>query len=152
VKVKSVKAIKREWQAAMVYLLILILVVNVHFIGLSDISLFGINISLYSLLAYLLYSVLLAGNSDPFVRHHLVASVGTFFVYFFLSSLYSGIMFVLGYEVNVVGWSLLQGANFATWVAIGPLLAILLHTLMSAVRGFMLSINGKDPDGRPCTA
>ena len=136
----------------MVYLLILIQVVNVHFIGLSDISLFGINISLYSLLAYILYSVFLASNNDPFVRHHLAASVGTFFVYFFLSSLYSGMMFVLGYEVNVIGWSLLKGANFATWVAIGPLLAILVHTLMSAVRGIMLSMKCKDPDGRPCAA
>ncbi len=136
----------------MVYLLILILVVNVHFIGLVDFSLFGINISLYSLLAYILYSVFLAANKDSFIHHHLLASVGTFFVYFFLTSLYSGMMFVLGYEVNVIDITLLQGANFATWVAIGPLLAILVHTLMSAVRGIMLSMKCKDPDGKSCAA
>jgi cellulose synthase/poly-beta-1,6-N-acetylglucosamine synthase-like glycosyltransferase len=142
----------REWQAAGVYLLILVLVVNVHFIGLADISLYGINISIYSLLAYILYSLFLAGSSDNFVRHHLIASVGTFFVYFFLSSLYSGMMFVLGYQVNVISWPLLQQANFATWVALGPLLAILVHTLMSAVRGVILSLQTKDPDGRIGTA
>jgi hypothetical protein len=78
--------------------------------------------------------------------------VGTFFVYFFLSSLYSGMMFVLGYQVNVISWPLLQQANFATWVALGPLLAILVHTLMSAVRGVILSLQTKDPDGRIGTA
>ena len=144
-------AIKREWQVAVVYLLILILVVNVHFIGLADISLFGINISFYSLLAYSLYSLFLVGNRDPFVHQHLIASVGTFFVYFFLSSLYSGMMFMLGYEVNVIHWSLLQGANFSTWVALGPLLAILTHTLMSTVRGIRLSLKCQDPEGRPCS-
>jgi hypothetical protein len=150
--VVTVGAIKNEWQVAMVYLLILIMVVNVHFIGLADISLFGINISIYSLLAYILYSLLLTANSDHFVRHHLIASVGTFFVYFFLSSLYSGMMFLLGYEVNVISWSLVKGANFSTWIALGPLLAILAHTLMSAVHGIMLSLKCKGPDGKPCTA
>jgi hypothetical protein len=90
----------------------------------------------------------MAGSSDSFVRHHLNASVGTFFVYFFLSSLYSGMMFALGYQVNVITLPLLQQANFATWVALGPLLAILVHTVMSAVRGVWLSLQGKDPDGR----
>ncbi|MEN8170621.1 MAG: hypothetical protein ABFS08_10405 [Pseudomonadota bacterium] len=145
-------AIKREWQAAVVYLLILVLVVNVHFIGLADFSLYGINISIYSLLAYVLYSLLLVSSSDKFVHHHLLASASTFFVYFFLSSLYSGMMFVLGYEVNVISWSLLQQANFSTWVALGPLMAILAHTLMSAVHGIMLSMKSKDPDGRPYAA
>ena len=148
----SVGAIKREWLVAMVYLLILVMVVNVHFIGVADISLYGINISIYSLLAYILYSLFLVTNSDSFIHHHLVASVGTFFVYFFLSSLYSGMMFMLGYEVNVIDWSLLKEANFSTWVAIGPLLAILAHTLMSAVHGIMLSLQSKTPDGKPCTA
>ncbi len=136
----------------MLYLLILVLVVNVHFIGLSDFSLFGINISIYSLLVYVLYSAYLVSSRDPFVHQHLIASVGTFFVYFSLSSLYSGMMFVLGYEVNVIGWAELKGANFATWVAIGPLLAILAHTLMSALRGIMLSIKCKDPEGRAYAA
>ncbi len=144
--------IKREWQAAILYLLILVLVVNVHFIGLSDFSLYGINISLYSLSAYVIYSAFMAANSDAFVRHHVIASVGTFFVYFFLSSLYSGMMYVLGYEVNVIYLTLLREANFSTWVAIGPLLAILLHTLMSAIRGIILSMKCKDPDGRTCAA
>jgi hypothetical protein len=147
--VATLNAIKREWQAAIAYLLILILVVNVHFIGMVDVSLFGINISFYSLFAYILYSVLLLGNKDHFVRHHLMVSAGTFFVYFFLSSLYSSMMFILGYEVNVIAWSMLKQASFATWVAIGPLLAILAHTLMSAVRGVILSLQCKDPDGRP---
>jgi hypothetical protein len=138
----------REWQAAIGYLLILVLVINVHFIGLADISLYGINISIYSLLAYILYSLFMAGSSDHFVRNHLNASVGTFFVYFFLSSLYSGMMFALGYQVNVITLPLLQQANFSTWVALGPLLAILVHTVMSAVRGVWLSLQGKDADGR----
>jgi hypothetical protein len=140
--------VKWQWQAAPVYLLILVVVVNVHFLGLAEISLYGINISLYSLLAYLLYSLLLLASREPMVRHHLLASAGIFVVYFFLSSLYSGMMFVLGYQVNVVYWALLQQANFATWVALGPLLAILAHTVMSAVRGVMLCLQGKDPDGR----
>jgi len=133
----------------MFYLLILIQVVNVHFIGLADYRLYGINISIYSLFPYLIYSAFMVGNNQVFVRHHLIASVGIFFVYFFLSSLYSGMMFVLGYEVNVISLPLLQGASFATWVAIAPLLAILAHTLMSAVRGIVITLQGKDPDGRP---
>ncbi|QKQ25208.1 hypothetical protein [Candidatus Reidiella endopervernicosa] len=140
--------IKREWLAAMVYLLILVLVVNVHFIGLADLNVYGINISLYSTFAYIFYCLILVGYKDDYVRHHMIVSVGTFFVYFFLSSLYSGMMFVLGYEVNVISWALLKNANFGGWVAIAPLLAILVHTAMSAVRGIKLSLDGKDPHGK----
>ena len=140
--------LKVEWQAALVYLLIAVMVVNVHFIGLADLIIYGIHISLYSLLAYLLYSLYLLGNSGDFIRHHLIAAAGTFFVYFSLTSLYSGMMFVLGYEVSVISWPLLQQANFATWVALGPLLAVLLHTLMSAGRGIRLSLQRRDPEGR----
>ncbi|MCW8918084.1 MAG: hypothetical protein OQL08_04660 [Gammaproteobacteria bacterium] len=141
--------VMKTWQAALVHLLILVMVVNVHLIGLADVSLYGINISLYSLLAYILYSLFLSSSRDPFLRHHLNASVGTFFVYFFLSSLYSGMMFVLGYQVNVIHWALLQQANFSTWVALAPLLAILVHTVMATVRGAMLALQGRDADGRP---
>lgn len=140
---------KREWQAAIGYLLILVVVVNVHFLGLVDYNFFGINISIYSLLAYILYCLYLANSHDEFLRQHLFASVGAFFVYFFLSSLYSGMMFMLGYQVNLISWELLSQANFATWVAIGPLLAILVHALMSAVHGIRVSLQGRDPDGRP---
>ena len=142
---------KSEWQAALLYLLIAVMVVNVHFIGMADIIIYGIHLSLYSLSAYVLYSLYLLGNSDDFIRHHLASAAGTFFVYFSLSSLYSGMMFVLGYEVSVISWPLLQQANFATWVALGPLLAVLLHTLMSAGRGMRMSLQGRDPEGRPTT-
>lgn len=143
--------IKREWQAALVYLLILVLVVNVHFLGLVDFSYYGINLSGYSLFAYIAYSIVLAFSRDPFVRQHLNASLGVFFVYLFLSSLYSGMMFALGYQVSLISLSLLQGANFATWIAITPLLAILAHAMLSAVYGMVVSLKGLDPNGKPLT-
>lgn len=142
-------AFKREWQAAIAYLLILILVINVHVIGMADFSFYGINISIYSLLACVIYSLFLLSNRDRFIQQHLMVSAGTLFIYLLLSSLYSGMMYVLGYEVNVLKPSLLQQANFSTWIALGPLLVILIHTIMSSVRGMILCLQYKDPDGRP---
>lgn len=142
-------AFKKEWQAAIAYLLIVILVVNVHFIGLADFSFYGINVSIYSLLACIIYSLFLLSQKDSFIQLHLAVSAGTLFVYLLLSSLYSGMMHILGYEVNVISLAMIQKANFSTWVALGPLLAILVHTLMSASRGVMLCLQHKDPDGKP---
>lgn len=141
--------VRREWQAAIAYALVLMLVVNVHFLGLADYIFYGINISVYSLAAYIIYCLYLVSGRDEFLRQHLYTSVSAFLVYFILSSLYSGMMYILGYQVSVISWGLLAKASFATWVAVGPLLAILAHAMMSAVHGIRVSLQGRDPDGRP---
>ncbi len=74
--------ITAEWQAALLYLLILVMVVNVHFIVIADIRLYGIHISLYRLLVYSLYSMDLVGSGRGFIRQYLLASAGTFFVFY----------------------------------------------------------------------
>lgn len=132
--------------AATGYLLILVLVLNVHFFGLYEYSLYGINLSIYSLGAYLVYAVAATQVEDALVRQHALASIGTFFVYFILSSLYSGMMHALGYQLGVIDFAALARANFSTWVAIAPLLVILLHTLLSVGRGLWLVSQRRYPE------
>jgi len=138
---------KREWLAAIPYLLTLILIINVHVIGLHDFSIIGINISIYSLVPLLGYYLLVMGNRDHFVQHHMINSMGNLFVYLVLSSLYSGVMFMLGYRVGVIDAELLAAANFNTWIAIAPLIAILVHTTLSSVHGTSLALKQLYPNG-----
>ncbi|MCW8827260.1 MAG: hypothetical protein OQK78_12650 [Gammaproteobacteria bacterium] len=138
--------VKREWLAALPYLLILILIINVHILGLQDVSVAGINISLYSLAPLILYYLLMMRNQDLLVQHHMVASVGNLFVYLVLSSLYSGVMYMLGYRVGVLNMELLSAANFNTWIAIGPLIAILVHTAMTSVHGIIQALKQQYPE------
>ena len=141
------KFIKREWLAALPYLLILVLIINVHIIGLHDYSVAGINISLYSLAPLVLYYLLMMRSQDLLIQHHMVASVSNLLVYIVLSSLYSGVMFMLGYHVSVLSMDLLTEANFNTWIAIAPLIAILAHTAMTSVHGTHLALKQLYPDG-----
>ena len=140
-------SIKREWLAAIPYLLTLVLIINVHVIGFYDFSIVGINISIYSFAPLIIYYLLQMRNQDLFVQHHMIASIGNLFVYLVLSSLYSGVMFMLGYRVSVIDAELVMAANFNTWVAIGPLVAILVHTALSSVRGVRLALRQSYPDG-----
>ena len=139
-------SIKSEWLAATPYLLTLVLIVNVHIIGLHDFSVAGINISLLSLAPLVIFYLLQMRNKELLVQHHIVASLGNLFMYLVLSSLYSGVMYMLGYHVSVIDPELLAVANMNTWVAIGPLIAILLHTTFSSVRGTRLALKGLFPD------
>ena len=139
-------SIKSEWLAATPYLLTLVLIVNVHIIGLHDFSVAGINISLLSLAPLVIFYLLQIRNKELLVQHHIVASLGNLFMYLVLSSLYSGVMYMLGYHVSVIDPELLAVANMNTWVAIGPLIAILLHTTFSSVRGTRLALKGLFPD------
>ena len=139
-------SIKSEWLAATPYLLTLVLIVNVHIIGLHDFSVAGINISLLSLAPLVIFYLLQMRNKELLVQHHIVASLGNLFMYLVLSSLYSGVMYMLGYHVSVIDPELLVAANMNTWVAIGPLIAILLHTTFSSVRGTRLALKGLFPD------
>lgn len=140
------KSIKSEWLAATPYLLTLVLIINVHIIGLHDFSVAGINISLLSLAPLAIFYLLQMRNQELLVQHHIVASLGNLFMYLVLSSLYSGVMYMLGYHVSVIDPELLVAANMNTWVAIGPLIAILLHTTFSSVRGFRLALKSLYPD------
>ncbi|MES9855114.1 MAG: hypothetical protein ABW166_00725 [Sedimenticola sp.] len=138
--------IKREWLAAFPYLLILILIINVHFLGFYDFSITGINISFYSLAPIVLYYLLMMRNQDLLIQHHMVASVGNLFVYIVLSSLYGGVMYMLGYQVGVLNMELLSAANFSTWVMIGPLIAILVHTTMTTIHGIQQALKQQYPE------
>jgi len=137
---------KKEWLAAIPYLLTLVLIVNVHFIGLHDLTVAGINISLYSLAPLLFYYMVLMGNQDLFIQHHLRSSVSNLFVYIVLSSLYSGMMFMLGYRVNIIDVELVTEANFNTWIAIAPLIAIVAHTGLSSIHGARLALKHYYPE------
>ncbi len=138
--------IKREWLAAFPYLLILVLIINVHFLGFHDFSIIGINVSLYSLAPIVLYYLLMMRNQDLLIQHHMVASVGNLFVYIVLSSLYGGVMYMLGYQAIVLDMELLSAANFNTWVAIGPLIAILVHTAMTTIHGIQQALKQQYPE------
>ncbi|NOR51696.1 MAG: hypothetical protein GQ470_03670 [Gammaproteobacteria bacterium] len=138
--------IKNEWLAATPYLLTLVLIINVHIIGLYDFSVAGINISLLSLAPLVIFYLLQMRNQDQLVQHHIVASLGNLFMYLVLSSLYSGVMYMLGYHVSVIDPQLLAGANMNTWVVITPLIAIVLQTVFSSVRGFRLALKRLYPD------
>lgn len=142
----SMNSIKKEWLAAIPYFLTLVLIINVHFIGLYDFSVVGINISFISLAPLVFYYMLMFRNQELFVQHHMMASVGNLFVYLVLSSLYSGVMFMLGYRVNVIDVDLITAANFNTWIAIAPLLAILVHTGLSALHGIRLALKQLYPE------
>jgi hypothetical protein len=86
-------------------------------------------------------------NHDPFIQHHIVTSIGNLFVYITLSSLYAGVMFMLGYRVGVLDMALLGAANFNTWVAITPLIAILVHTTFTSIHGTRMALQLRHPDG-----
>ena len=139
-------SIKSEWLAATPYLLTLVLIINVHIIGLYDFSVAGINISLLSLAPLVIFYLLQMRNQDQLVQHHIVASLGNLFMYLVLSSLYSGVMYMLGYHVSVIDPELLAGANMNTWVAVTPLIAIVLQTTFSSIRGFRLALKRLYPD------
>ncbi len=144
--VPNMKSIKSEWLAATPYLLTLVLIINVHILGLHDFSLAGINISLLSLAPLAVFYLLQMRNRDLLVQHHIVASLGNLFMYLVLTSLYSGMMYMLGYHVSVIDYAVLAAANMNTWVAITPLIAILLHTVFSSVRGVRLALKKLYPD------
>ena len=69
------KSIKSEWLAATPYLLTLVLIVNVHIIGLHDFSVAGINISLLSLAPLVIFYLLQMRNQELLVQHHIVRSL-----------------------------------------------------------------------------
>jgi len=132
--------------AAIPYLLILSLVVSVNLLGIYNYSFYGINVSVYGLLPYIIYVVIFSQSDDDFVKHHTIASLGTFFVYFTLVSLYTWMMHVLGYQVNTIEVAQLLEANSSTWIAIAPLLLIIIHALLSCARGVMLAYKLHFPD------
>jgi hypothetical protein len=140
---------KSQWLAAISYLLILPVIVNVHFLGLSDFFFFGIDISMISIAPYLIYVTFLFRSEDSFIKIHVHTSISIFFVYFVLTSLFGFVMYILGYHLNVIDFSILKNANSTTWLAFGPLLAILLYTTIGTVQGIVASFRLRCPGGDP---
>jgi len=134
---------KTTWLAAISYLLILPIIVNVHLLGITDGYYFGIEVSLISTAPYIIWYAFFFNHKDAFIKHHAHTSMCLFFVYFVLVSLNGFIMYSLGYRMNIVDPTLLMNANSTTWMVMGPLLMILLYTLISITQGVICAFRNQ---------
>ncbi|VAX06552.1 hypothetical protein MNBD_GAMMA26-263 [hydrothermal vent metagenome] len=131
---------KARLLAATSYLLILPILVNVHLLGITDGYFYGVEVSLISTAPYLIWYAFFFNHDDAFIKHHAHTSMCLFFVYFVLVSLNGFIMFSLGYRMNIIDPVMLMNANSTTWLVMGPLIMILIYTIISISQGVICAL------------
>lgn len=136
---------KTQWMATIPYVLMLIVVVNVHFLGIYEFYVYGIYLPLLSMIPFVAFVVWQFRSDSPFVRSHVHTALTIFIQYFILVAFLGVVMHILGYQVNIINTETISSANRSSWIAAAPLLVILLWTFISIYQGVRCALAMRYP-------
>ena len=126
---------KVKWMAAVPYFLLLLMIINGNILGNYEINVFGVQLSLITLLPYLIYHFVNRNNENEFIALHTNRAMSIFIKYFVLTVLLSIILTFMGYGVAMSNPLLFFGAGAVGLLLMLPLFIVILYTLVVATKG-----------------
>ena len=136
-----------KWMAAIPYFLVMLVVVNGSVMGNYDLYFFGVQLSLITLIPYLVYHFVNRNHENEFIATHTKKAMKIFKIYFILA-------IVLGVALNFMGFGLVTANPMMVFTsgAVGavfliPLFAIVIYAIITctlgSIRSFKLQLPNK---------
>lgn len=140
---------KIKWMAAMPYLLVLLIVINGNILGNYDLYIFGVQLSLITLIPYLIYHFVNRNHESEFIATHTKRAMSIFIKYFILAILLGIIMNIMGFGLATVDPILLLTSGAVGLVLMLPLFIVVVYAIITAtlgsIRAFKLILPNKTP-------
>lgn len=138
---------KIKWMSALPYLLLLLMVVNGNILGNHEIDFFGVQLSLMTLVPYLIYYFVNKNNENDFIASHTKKSMSVFIRYFFITVMLNIILNIMGLGILLANSFMFFGAGAVGLILSLPLFIVIIYTLISAVKGSIRAFKLIQPDG-----
>ena len=138
---------KIKWMAAIPYLLLLLIVINGNILGNYELYFFGVQLSLITLIPYLIYHFVNKNHDNEFIALHTKMAMGIFFKYFLLTAILSIILNVMGFGVIISNPFVIFGAGAIGMLLMLPLFIVVVYTLVVATKGSIKAFKLIQPNG-----
>ena len=126
---------KIKWMAAIPYLLVLLIVINGNILGNYDIEVFGVQLSLITLLPYLIYHFVNRNHDTEFISVHTKRAMSIFLKYFILTIVLSIVMTIMGVGIATVNPVLLFTSGAVGLILMLPLFMVVIYAIIAATLG-----------------
>ena len=126
---------KVKWMAAVPYLLVLLIVVNGNVLGNYDIYIFGVQLSLLTLIPYLIYHFVNRNHKIDFISLHTKRAMSVFIVYFVYTIVIGIVMNILGLGIVTLDPFLLSTYGIFGLLSSLLLFAVVLYAIITATQG-----------------
>ncbi|MCG5539325.1 hypothetical protein [Halorhodospira sp. 9622] len=138
----TVSLTKIKWMAAAPYLLVMLIVLHGPVLGYYDINIFGVQLSLITLIPYLIFHFVSRNHPVDFVAVHTKHAMSIFLVYLLIFVVLSVSMAVYGFGVVSSDTDLLMSAGVVAGGFALLLWGVVIYALIAgtigAIRAFKL--------------
>jgi hypothetical protein len=134
--------------AAIPYLLVLLIVINGSILGNYDLYFFGVQLSLITLIPYLIYHFVNRDHAISFIAIHTQKAMSIFFKYFILTIILGIAMNIVGLGIATANIALLFTSGKVGLLLILPLIIVIVYAIISttlgSIRAFKLILPNKE--------
>lgn len=138
---------KVKWMAAIPYILLLLMILNGNLLGNYEIDFFGVQLSLITLLPYLIYHFVNKNHKIEFIALHTRKAMSLFLKYFIFTVILSIALNMMGFGILALNPLLLFSGGFIGLLLILPFFIIIIYTLVAATKGCIKAFKLITPNG-----
>ena len=136
-----------KWMAALPYLMVLVIVLNGDVLGNYSINIFGLKLSFYTFLPFIIYHFVNRNHENQFISTHVNRAMSYFIKYFIISVLLSVTLTIFGFGVLTFDPIAIFTSGILGLVFLLPFLLIvvwvIVKSVVGSIRAFKLQLPNK---------
>lgn len=132
--------------AAVPYLLVLLIVFNGNILGNYDLYFFGVQLSLITLIPYIIYHYVNRNHENEFISAHTRRAMNIFKKYFVLTIILGIVMNFMGFGLAVVDPVVFFTSGIIGMALLLPLFVVVIYAIITSTLGSIRSFKFQLPN------